>query len=44
LRRTGVIGRPAGLKIAMTPTPRADVEGAWPANDSGQRTVFVLGI
>jgi hypothetical protein len=34
---------PAGLKIATTPTPLAEVERAWPVDDSRRRTVFTLG-
>lgn len=34
---------PAGLKIALTPAPLADVERAWLADDSTKRTVFTVG-
>lgn len=32
--------KPAGLQIAVTPVPLADVEQAWPRDDSTRRTVF----
>jgi NADPH:quinone reductase-like Zn-dependent oxidoreductase len=34
---------PAGFKIARTPVPLSDVEGAWPRDDSSRRTVFTVG-
>jgi NADPH:quinone reductase-like Zn-dependent oxidoreductase len=34
---------PAGFKIATTPAPLADVEAAWPRDDSARRTVFTIG-
>ncbi|QKD00881.1 quinone oxidoreductase family protein [Mesorhizobium loti] len=34
---------PAGLQIATTPVPLADVEQAWARDDSTRRTVFALG-
>jgi hypothetical protein len=33
---------PAGLEIATTPVPLADVEQAWARDDSTRRTVFTL--
>jgi len=33
---------PAGFKIATTPVPLAEVEQAWPKDDSTRRTVFTL--
>ncbi|RUZ72263.1 zinc-binding alcohol dehydrogenase family protein [Mesorhizobium sp. M7A.F.Ca.US.006.01.1.1] len=33
---------PAGLQIATTPVPLADVEQAWTKDDSTRRTVFML--
>ena len=33
---------PAGLGIATTPVPLADVERAWPEDDSTRRTVFTM--
>jgi NADPH:quinone reductase-like Zn-dependent oxidoreductase len=34
---------PANLTIATTPVPLADVERAWPLDDSRRRTVFTIG-
>jgi NADPH:quinone reductase-like Zn-dependent oxidoreductase len=34
---------PAGFKIATTPVPLAEVETAWPRDDSAKRTVFTVG-
>ena len=34
---------PAGLKIATTPVPLAEVDNAWPRDDSARRTVFTVG-
>jgi hypothetical protein len=33
---------PGGFKIAATPVPLADVEQAWPRDDSIRRTVFFM--
>jgi hypothetical protein len=33
----------AGFTIATTPVPLAEVERAWPLDDSTRRTVFTVG-
>jgi hypothetical protein len=33
----------AGFTIAATPVPLAEVERAWPVDDSTRRTVFRMG-
>ena len=34
---------PAGFRIAARPVPLAEVEKAWPLDDSARRTVFTIG-
>jgi NADPH:quinone reductase-like Zn-dependent oxidoreductase len=33
---------PAGFRVATKPVPLSEVEAAWPADDSRQRTVFTI--